>query len=73
MNGMLQHDYGVTLEDIHWFIGGLTDPTPRPVLRFNLPAKIKIDFLPLGQTLEGMLESKIELNDATVRSCRIES
>src|SRR4030095_33447 len=57
MNGMLQHEYGVSLEDIHWFIGGLTDPTPRPVLRFNLPAKIKIDFLPLGQTLEGMLES----------------
>jgi len=57
MNGMLQHEYGVTLEDIHWFIGGLTDPTPRPVLRFNLPATIKIDFLPLGQTLEGMLES----------------
>jgi 4,5-dihydroxyphthalate decarboxylase len=33
MNGMLQHEYGVSLEDIHWFIGGLTDPTPRPVLR----------------------------------------
>ena len=28
MNGMMQHEYGVTLEDIHWFIGGLTAPDP---------------------------------------------
>src|SRR5215831_15393658 len=30
MNGMLQHEYGVTLEDIHYFIGGLADATRDP-------------------------------------------
>ncbi|MDZ4342580.1 MAG: ABC transporter substrate-binding protein [Candidatus Binatia bacterium] len=56
MNGMMQHEYGVGLEDIHWFIGGLDSPTSRPVIPLNLPAKIEIDFLPSDQTLEGMLE-----------------
>ena len=32
MNGMLQHEYGVTMEDIHWFIGGMTAPTQRPLM-----------------------------------------
>src|SRR5262245_27941462 len=57
MNGMLQHEYGVTLEDIHWFIGGLADATPRPVIPLNLPGKIKVEFLPSDKTLEGMLET----------------
>ena len=26
MNGMMQHEYGVGLEDIHWFMGGLESP-----------------------------------------------
>lgn len=56
MNGVLQHEYGVALEDIHWFIGGLDAPTPRSVIPLKLPAKIKVDFLPSDQTLEGMLE-----------------
>jgi 4,5-dihydroxyphthalate decarboxylase len=57
MNGMMQHEYGVGLEDIHWFIGGLDSPTTRPMLPLNLPDKIKVDFLPADQTLEGMLEA----------------
>ena len=57
MNGMMQHEYGVGLEDIHWFIGGLDSPTSRPVLALNLPDKIKVDFLPSDQTLESMLEA----------------
>jgi 4,5-dihydroxyphthalate decarboxylase len=55
MKGMLQHDYAVAPKDIHWFIGGLDAPTQRPLLPLDLPASIKIDFLPDGQTLEGML------------------
>lgn len=55
MKGMLEHDYGVAPKDIHWFIGGLDAPTQRPLLPLDLPASIKIDFLPDGQTLEGML------------------
>ena len=57
MNGMLRHEYGVTLEDIHWFIGGMTTPTQRPLIPLKLPDKIKVEFLPADRTLEGMLES----------------
>ena len=57
MNGMLQHEYGVTMDDIHWFIGGLTTPTQRPLIPLKLPEKIKVEFLPSDRTLEGMLES----------------
>jgi 4,5-dihydroxyphthalate decarboxylase len=58
MNGMMQHEYGVALEDIHWFIGGLDSPTSRPVIALNLPEKVKVDFLASNQTLEGMLEAE---------------
>jgi 4,5-dihydroxyphthalate decarboxylase len=57
MNGMLQHEYGVMLEDIHWFIGGMAGPTQRPLIPLNLPRKIKVDFLSPNRTLEGMLET----------------
>jgi 4,5-dihydroxyphthalate decarboxylase len=57
INGMMQHEFGVGLADIHWFIGGLDSPTPRPVIPLNLPETIKVDFLPLDQTLERMLEA----------------
>jgi 4,5-dihydroxyphthalate decarboxylase len=57
MNGMLQHEYGVTMDDIQWFIGGLTAPTQRPLIPLKLPGKIKVEFLPSDRTLEGMLES----------------
>ena len=55
IKGMLQHDYGVAAHDIHWFIGDLNAPTQRPLLPLNLPANLKIDFLPAGKTLEGMM------------------
>ncbi len=58
MRGMLQHEYGVLPEDIHWFMGGgLSSHTQRPFIPLNLPEKIKADFLPQGETLEGMLEA----------------
>jgi 4,5-dihydroxyphthalate decarboxylase len=55
MKGMLAHDYGVAADDIHWLVGGLDAPTQRPLLPLSLPASVKIDFLPDGKTLEGML------------------
>ena len=58
MNGIMQHEYGVRLEDIHWFIGGLDAPTSPPLLPLNLPATIKVKYLPSDQTLEGMLEAR---------------
>jgi 4,5-dihydroxyphthalate decarboxylase len=45
MKGMLEHEYGVRSDEIHWYIGGLTSPTPRPLIPLNLPEKFKIDFL----------------------------
>jgi 4,5-dihydroxyphthalate decarboxylase len=57
MNGMLRHEYGVALEEIHWFVGGLNTPTPKPLIPLNLPNTVKVDFLSEGQTLERMLEN----------------
>jgi 4,5-dihydroxyphthalate decarboxylase len=57
VRGMLQHEYGVRAEDIHWYIGGLDSATQRPLLSLNLPKQIKLDFLPQGKTLEAMLEA----------------
>jgi 4,5-dihydroxyphthalate decarboxylase len=57
LSKMLRHEYGVTLEDIQWFIGGMTTPTQRPLIPLKLSDKIKVEFLPADRTLEGMLES----------------
>ncbi len=54
MRGMLQHDYGVMPHDLHWFMGGLNTFTEQPLIPLNLPANVRLDFLPPGQTLEGM-------------------
>ena len=56
IKGMLQDDYGVAPADMHWFVGGLTAPTQPPLIPLNLPKNVKLDFLPEGKTLEGMLE-----------------
>jgi 4,5-dihydroxyphthalate decarboxylase len=54
MRGMLQHDYGVRSEDMHWFMGGLNTFVEKPLIPLNLPGNIRLDFLDGGQTLEGM-------------------
>jgi 4,5-dihydroxyphthalate decarboxylase len=54
MRGMLQHDYGVRSEDVHWFMGGLNSFVEPPLIPLNLPGEIKLDFLTSGQTLEAM-------------------
>ena len=54
MRGMLQHDYGVKSEDMHWFMGGLNTFVEPPLIPLNLPKAIKLDFLAAGQTLEKM-------------------
>jgi 4,5-dihydroxyphthalate decarboxylase len=57
MNGMLHHEYGVVPKEIHWFIGGLDVPAPRPLLPLNLSKVMAVDFLSGSQTLEHMLEN----------------
>jgi 4,5-dihydroxyphthalate decarboxylase len=54
MRGMLQHDYGVTAQDMHWFMGGLNSFVEPPLIPLNLPQEIRLDFLKDGQTLEQM-------------------
>jgi 4,5-dihydroxyphthalate decarboxylase len=56
MRGMLQHEYGVKPEDMHWFMGGLKTFVEKPLLPLNVP-KVKLDFLSQGQTLEAMFEA----------------
>jgi 4,5-dihydroxyphthalate decarboxylase len=55
MKGLLRDEYGVAPEDMTWFVGGLTAPTEKPLIPLTLPAAVKLEFLPAGRTLEGML------------------
>jgi len=55
MRGMLQDEYGVAAHDMHWFMGGLTAPTERPLIPLELPPEVKLEFLPDGETLEQMM------------------
>jgi len=57
MRGMLQHDYGIKAEDMHWFMGGLNTFTEPPLIPLNLPKSIRLAFLAAGQTLEKMFEA----------------
>ncbi|HZD64318.1 MAG TPA: PhnD/SsuA/transferrin family substrate-binding protein [Xanthobacteraceae bacterium] len=54
MRGMLQHDYGIKAQDMHWFMGGLNSFVERPLIPLDLPKDIKLDFLSGQQTLEAM-------------------
>lgn len=57
MRGMLQHDYGVRAQDMHWFMGGLNSFVEPPLIPLNLPKDIRLDFLQHGQTLEQMFDA----------------
>jgi 4,5-dihydroxyphthalate decarboxylase len=52
MRGMLQHDYGVKAQDMHWFMGGLNSFVEPPLIPLDLPKDIRLDFLSGAQTLE---------------------
>lgn len=56
MKGLMQDEYGVRPEDMHWFMGGLEAPVQNPLLPLKLPDKIKLEFLKTGVTLEDMME-----------------
>jgi 4,5-dihydroxyphthalate decarboxylase len=57
MRGMLQHDYGVMPQDMHWFMGGLNSFVEPPLIALNLANGVRLDFLSGGQTLEQMFEA----------------
>jgi 4,5-dihydroxyphthalate decarboxylase len=57
MRGMLEHDYRVKAEDMHWFMGGLNTFVEKPLIPLNLPKAVKLDFLSGTQTLEAMFDA----------------
>ncbi|HZT06837.1 MAG TPA: ABC transporter substrate-binding protein [Chloroflexota bacterium] len=56
IRGLLQHDYGVAPEQIHWLIGGLDTPAKILPLAPRLPSNVKIEQTPDGSILGDMLE-----------------
>jgi 4,5-dihydroxyphthalate decarboxylase len=56
MRGMLQHDYGVLPPDMHWFIGGLDAPAPKPASPPFVPPGVQLDYV-FDRTLEEMFEA----------------
>src|SRR5258706_5686422 len=56
IKGMLEDEYGVKPQDLRWFVGGLNAPTEAPLIPFDLPADVDLEFLGSGRTLEGMLQ-----------------
>lgn len=51
----LGSDYGVRPEELHWHTGGLREPKYQERLAVTLPEGVRLDRIPEGQTLEGML------------------
>jgi 4,5-dihydroxyphthalate decarboxylase len=56
IRAFLQHDYDVRPEDLHWFYGGLDRPVYHERLQHGVPEGVRLEPIPRGGTLEGMLE-----------------
>lgn len=56
VRGFLQHDYGVSAEDVEWYVGGLEEPGRKDRIALELPKRIHIHELPPDQTLNDWLE-----------------
>jgi 4,5-dihydroxyphthalate decarboxylase len=54
---MIQHEFGVMPQDVHWIMGGLDAPTQRPLIPLDLPPDIRLDYLAGEDTLEAMMSS----------------
>jgi 4,5-dihydroxyphthalate decarboxylase len=54
LRGLLQHEYGITSKDIHWYVGPLNDLAEKAAIPPNLPRDIAIAAAPNGRTLEDM-------------------
>ena len=44
LRGMLQYDYGIASEDMHWFMGGLNTFVEPPLIPLNLPNRSSSTF-----------------------------
>jgi len=57
IRGILQDDYGVKPESVHWRRGGLETPGRQERAPLTLPASIDLQQVADGKTLSGMLEA----------------
>jgi 4,5-dihydroxyphthalate decarboxylase len=53
--GLLQDEYGVRPEDIHWVRGGMEDPGRIEKISLNLPPAVRLESAPADRTLSEML------------------
>ena len=54
---LLQHDYGVGGEDVHWWTGGLKTPEYHERHHHSLPPGVTLDRIPSEKALESMLDA----------------
>ena len=57
LRGLLQHEYGVAPEEIHWLQGGEEQPGRKDRVDFELPRGVRLDGIPQDRTLNEMIES----------------
>lgn len=55
IRAFLEHDHQVRPEDLRWFEGGLVVPDWAERLAVELPSGVRVERIPAGKTLEGML------------------
>ncbi len=55
IRSVLEHDYGIRPSDLDWHVGGLDIPSPSERLRHAPPPGVRINPVPAGKTVEGML------------------
>ncbi|MGH6922658.1 MAG: ABC transporter substrate-binding protein [Propylenella sp.] len=54
---LLEDDFGVRPADIHWLRGGIEEPGRVEKVALDLPPGVRLDDIPAGSTLAGMLEA----------------
>jgi 4,5-dihydroxyphthalate decarboxylase len=57
LRGLLQHEYGVKPEEVHWLQGGEEQPGRKDRVDFDAPPRIRLEVIPPDRTLNDMLES----------------
>lgn len=57
LRGLLQHEYGVAPEEVHWLQGGEEQPGRKDRVDFELPRGVRLDVIPENRTLNEMIES----------------
>ena len=57
LRGLLQHEYGVKPEEVHWLQGGEEQPGRKDRVDFDAPPGVRLEVIPQDRTLNDMLES----------------